>query len=150
MYVQRCFNLANFMLWKNNIFCLLIIWERDSIWLSLDYRWWSCVQSRRNKRKSSGLQKLKVSSSLRRTEAIIIVVSANRLLPENVHVVDALQEALVRRQDLHALDVLLEFLHVPFHFRPAILEPRYDLWSEAENVSWIQKQVGSEFGSIYI
>lgn len=53
-----------------------------------------------------------------------IIVTNNRLLLQYTQVLHVLQEALVRRQEFRALDVLLQLLHVPLELRPPVLEPR--------------------------
>lgn len=67
-----------------------------------------------------------------RAEAVLV----HDLLLQDVHVVDVLEEGLVRGQHLDRLDVLLELLHVALELRAPILEPGYNLRSgEKEFVS---------------
>lgn len=61
-----------------------------------------------------------------RAEAVLV----HDLLLQDVHVVDVLEEGLVRGQHLDRLDVLLELLHVALELRAPVLEPGYNLRKE--------------------
>jgi hypothetical protein len=66
---------------------------------------------------------------VRRDDQVLrtVVVGDDGLLLEYPQVLDVLEEALVRGEELGALDVLLELLHVALELGPPVLEPGDDL-----------------------
>lgn len=77
-----------------------------------------------------------------RTATAVVV---HNLLLEDVHVVDVLQERLVRGQDLNRFDVLLQLFHVPLELGPAVLEPGYHLRGERVK----RNSIGLEYGNSF-